>query len=72
MGQGVCLNERMETLRCRLGGLFSPIGLVAASLDTCMLNIIGAVARRHGIDIGKTAVKVLKETSARVAKLKIH
>jgi len=66
------LNERMETLHCRLGNLFSRIGLVAASRDTCMLIIIGGVARRHGIDIGKTAVKVLKETSARVAKLNIH
>jgi uncharacterized OsmC-like protein len=72
MGEGVCLNERMETLRCRLGDLFSPIGLVAASLDTCMLNIIGAVARRHGIDLGKTTVKVLKEMSAQLAKIFIE
>jgi len=66
------LNERMETLHCRLGDLFSPIGLVAASLDTCMLAIIGAVARRHGIDLRKTTVKVLKETTSQVAVLNIH
>lgn len=66
------LNERMETLHCRLGDLFSPIGLVAASLDTCMLTIIGAVARRHGIDLRKTTVKVLKEATSQVAGLNIH
>jgi hypothetical protein len=37
-----------------------------------MLTIIGAVARWHGIELGKTTVKVLKEMSARVAKLNIH
>jgi len=72
MGEGVCLKERMETLHCRLGDLFSPIGLVAASLDTCMLAIIGAVARRHGIDLRKTTVQVLKETTSQVAGLNIH
>lgn len=66
------LNERVETPHCRLGDLFSPIGLVAASLDTCMLTIIGAVTRRHGIDLRKTTVKVLKETTSQVAGLNIH
>jgi hypothetical protein len=72
VGEGGGVNERMETPHCRLGDLFSPIGLVAASLDTCMLTIIGAVARRHGIDLRKTTVKVLKETTSQVAGLNIH
>jgi hypothetical protein len=37
-----------------------------------MLTIIGAVARRHGIDFRKTTVKVLKETTSQVAVLNIH
>ena len=57
------------------GESFSPTDLAATSLGTCMLTIMGIAARRHGIDLGKTTVKVLKEMTAqsprRIAKLTV-
>jgi len=57
------------------GESFSPTDLAATSLGTCMLTIMGIAARRHGIDLGETAVKVLKEMSPqpprRISKLTI-
>jgi uncharacterized OsmC-like protein len=57
------------------GESFSPTDLAATSLGACMLTIMGIVARRHGIDLGKTTVKVLKEMSSqpprRISKLSI-
>jgi putative redox protein len=46
------------------GEAFSPTDLAATSLGTCMLTIMGIVARRHGIDLGETTVRVVKEMSA--------
>lgn len=40
--------------------------------DISVLTSINGVVHRYGIDLGKTTVKVLKEMSARVAKLNIH
>ena len=45
------------------GEAFSPTDLAATSLGTCMLTIMGIVARRHEIDLGETTVKVVKEMS---------
>jgi uncharacterized OsmC-like protein len=57
------------------GESFSPTDLAATSLGTCMLTIMGIAARRHGIDLCETAVKVLKEMSPqpprRISKLTI-
>ena len=57
------------------GESFSPTDLAATSLGTCMLTIMGIVARRHGIDLGETTVHVVKEMSAapprRIAKLTV-
>lgn len=57
------------------GESFSPTDLAATSLGTCMLTIMGIAARRQGIDIGKTTVKVLKEMTPqpprRIAKLTV-
>lgn len=57
------------------GESFSPTDLAATSLGTCMLTIMGISARRHGIDLGKTSVKVLKEMTQqpprRIAKLTV-
>lgn len=57
------------------GESFSPTDLAATSLGTCMLTIMGIAARRHGIELGKTTVKVLKEMSPqpprRIAKLTV-
>ena len=57
------------------GESFSPTDLAATSLGTCMLTIMGIAARRQGIDLGKTTVKVLKEMTPqpprRIAKLTV-
>lgn len=42
------------------GEAFSPTDLLAASLGSCMLTIMGIVADRHGIDIIGTTIKVTK------------
>lgn len=55
------------------GERFSPTDLVAASLGSCMLTIMGIVAKRDGIDISGTAVAVEKhmttELPRRIAKI---
>ena len=57
------------------GESFSPTDLAATSLGTCMLTIMGISARRQGVDLGETTVKVLKEMTAqpprRIAKLTV-
>ena len=57
------------------GESFSPTDLAATSLGTCMLTIMGIAARRQGIDLGETTVKVVKEMTAqpprRIAKLTV-
>lgn len=57
------------------GESFSPTDLAATSLGTCMLTIMGIAARRQGVDLGETTVKVLKEMTAqpprRIAKLTV-
>ena len=57
------------------GESFSPTDLAATSLGSCMLTIMGIVARRHEIDLGVTTVKVGKIMSAqpprRIAKLEV-
>ena len=57
------------------GESFSPTDLAATSLGTCMLTIMGIVARRHAIELGETTVRVVKEMSAtpprRIGKLTV-
>jgi len=57
------------------GEAFSPTDLTATSLGTCMLTIMGIVARRHSVDLGETNVKAVKHMSTepprRIAKLEI-
>ena len=57
------------------GESFSPTDLTATSLGTCMLTIMGIAARRHGIDLGETKVKVGKimttQPPRRIAKLEV-
>ena len=43
------------------GSAFSPTYLVATSLGTCMLTIIGIKARVRGLDIQETKISVSKE-----------
>lgn len=57
------------------GESFSPTDLAATSLGTCMLTILGIVARRHNIDVGDVRVQIRKIMSAepprRIAKIEV-
>ena len=57
------------------GESFSPTDLAATSLGACMLTIMGIAARKQGVDLGDTRVKVLKEMTPkpprRIAKLTV-
>ena len=46
------------------GEAFSPTDLVATALASCMITIMGIVARRDGIDIEGTTAEVVKVMSA--------
>ncbi len=46
------------------GASFSPTDLVATALGSCMLTIMGIVARRDQIDLSGTTVQVIKEMVA--------
>lgn len=43
-----------------MGAAFSPTDLLAASLGSCMLTIMGIAARTHGIAIEGTSVGITK------------
>ena len=57
------------------GESFSPTDLAATSLGACMLTIMGIAARKQGVNLGDTQVKVLKEMTAqpprRIAKVTV-
>lgn len=57
------------------GEAFSPTDLMAAALGSCMLTIMGIVAKKLGIDIAGTKAHVEKEMSTepprRIAKLPV-
>ena len=42
------------------GEAFSPTDLLATSLGTCMLTVMGIVAQRHNINMDETKVEILK------------
>ena len=46
-----------------LGSKFSPTDLVASSLGSCLLTIMGIVAKRHNIPLDKTYANVQKKMS---------
>ena len=46
------------------GEAFSPTDLVATSLASCMISVMGIKARHHGIDINGTKADVVKEMGA--------
>ena len=58
------------------GECFSPTDLLAVSLGSCMLTIMGITARRLKIDLKGTTVEVQKEMATtpprRVARLIVH
>lgn len=54
------------------GEAFSPTDLLATSLGTCMLTVMGIVAKRNAINIDGTKVEILKvmaENPRRVAEI---
>ncbi len=57
------------------GEAFSPTDLLATSLATCMMTIMGIVADRNQIDIDKVVAKVEKhmaENPRRVSEIKVE
>jgi putative redox protein len=46
------------------GEAFSPTDLAATALGTCLVTIMGIIARRHGWDLTGTRVRVLKEMTS--------
>lgn len=58
-----------------LGRKFSPTDLLASSLASCLLTIMGIVAKRHSINMLNSTVEVVKtmlEHPRRIAKLDIN
>ena len=57
------------------GELFSPTDLVAAGLGTCVLTVVGLMARRKGFDLAGTSVHEAKEMNSsgtrRIARLTV-
>jgi hypothetical protein len=56
------------------GEAFSPTDLLAASLGSCLMTIMGIAGRTHGIDLEGTQLKITKIMAAqprRVAEVKI-
>lgn len=43
------------------GEAFSPTDLLATSLGSCMLTVMGILADRHGVDMEGTYVEILKQ-----------
>jgi putative redox protein len=58
------------------GESFSPTDLVATGLGTCMMTIMGIAARKLGVDLTGTRVRVVKEMAAaparRIARLTVE
>ena len=57
------------------GELFAPTDLVATALASCMITIMGIMARRHGFDIDNTKAEIEKEMDnnpRRISAIRIH
>lgn len=46
------------------GEAFSPTDLTAAALGSCMLTVMGIVAKRHNIELKGTTAEVVKEMAS--------
>lgn len=51
------------------GEAFSPTDLLATSLGTCMITIMGIAAQNHNIDIDNAEVQIVKYMSAHPRKV---
>jgi len=58
-----------------LGRQFAPTDLVGTALGSCILTVMGIVARKHGIDMSGARLSVRKHMSAqpprRIARLEV-
>lgn len=58
------------------GESFSPTDLLCTALGSCMITIMGIVAKRHQIDLKGTKIKVLKhmveEPIRRIGKIEVN
>jgi putative redox protein len=63
MPSGVQLATDAPVDNCGRGESFSPTDLVATALGTCLLTILGILARRDGVELGGAAVVVEKTMS---------
>ena len=57
------------------GEAFSPTDLVATALGSCMLTIMGIVARRDGIDIEDATAeveKIMSQSPRRIGEIKVR
>ncbi len=57
------------------GEAFSPTDLVATALGSCMLTIMGIVARRDGIDIEDATAeveKIMSKSPRRIGEIKVR
>tara|TARA_B110001454_G_scaffold55864_2_gene54605 strand:+ start:1502 stop:1900 length:399 start_codon:yes stop_codon:yes gene_type:complete len=57
-----------------LGRKFSPTDLVASSLGSCLLTIMGIVAKRHNVDLGNTYANIEKymlEKPRKISKINV-
>jgi len=61
---------------CGKGESFSPTDLAATSLGVCMMTVMSIYAEKHGIDLGRTTARILKEMTPepprRIAKLTVE
>ena len=51
------------------GDLFSPTDLIATSLGSCMLTIMGLYAENNGININEASVRVEKSMAANLRRI---
>ncbi len=57
------------------GEAFSPTDLMATSLGSCMLTVMGIVAKRNNIEMDGTKVEILKvmaENPRRISEIHVH
>lgn len=75
IGSGVTITTDAPVDNQGKGEFFSPTDLVAASLASCMLTIIGIAARTHGFSIDGTEAaitKIMLSNPRRIGEVKVE